>query len=385
MRPSSVVAITQTARAASKQFVRIQLKESVERLGAAGDIVLVRPGHMRNHLFPKDKASYLPLETPAQRAKRLVNEGRVEVEQASRQEQERQIAETTAKQQSLHQELGPVQLLSLRAKLERIPPITFTRRTTTNFDGKAGEIPNPPLTIQGSISVQDIVNFLRSAGFFTLETQFSPDSTFQTAIPLNELTNAQIFTVCDLTLTVAEGITGGSIDKSNRIKSTGRYELTILLNSSNTRVRIPLTVHPLPSSSSSAADAGLPSASTSAPSSLPGQTRGYATQAHSSPRMESSMRHKLEAEYGPAEITIRNDSSKHAHHAAMAAQGGGNGETHFFVEVISDKFNGMTQLKRHRAVNALLAHEFELGLHALSLKLKTFAEVDKAAPSTVSH
>lgn len=97
------------------------------------------------------------------------------------------------------------------------------------------------------------------------------------------------------------------------------------------------------------------------------------------------MRQKLEAEFGPAEINIRNDSSKHAHHAAMAAQGGGNGETHFYVEIISDKFTGIPQIKRHRAVNALLSQEFELGLHALSLRTKTFAEVDKAAPSTVSH
>ncbi len=65
----------------------------------------------------------------------------------------------------------------------------------------------------------------------------------------------------------------------------------------------------------------------------------------------------------------------------MAAQGGGNGETHFFVHVISDKFQGMTQIKRHRAVNALLQGEFERGLHALSLRTKTWAEEGKAAPT----
>ncbi len=58
--------------------------------------------------------------------------------------------------------------------------------------------------------------------------------------------------------------------------------------------------------------------------------------------MESAMRTKLETEFGPqVEVNIRNDSSKHAHHAAMAAQGGGNGETHFYVHVVSDKFAGM--------------------------------------------
>lgn len=102
--------------------------------------------------------------------------------------------------------------------------------------------------------------------------------------------------------------------------------------------------------------------------------------------METSMRTKLEAEFGPeVEVNIRNDSSKHAHHAAMAAQGGGNGETHFYVHVISDKFQGMTQIKRHRAVNALLEGEFEKGLHALSLRTKTWAEENKAKPSSTQE
>lgn len=45
------------------------------------------------------------------------------------------------------------------------------------------------------------------------------------------------------------------------------------------------------------------------------------------PSIEASMREKLTAEFRPATLNIRNDSAKHAHHAAMVAQGGGNGET----------------------------------------------------------
>ncbi|KOS14229.1 hypothetical protein Malapachy_3770 [Malassezia pachydermatis] len=93
--------------------------------------------------------------------------------------------------------------------------------------------------------------------------------------------------------------------------------------------------------------------------------------------VEESIRAKLTGEFSPAHLFIRNDSSKHAHHAAMVAQGGGNGETHFFVELVSDAFAGKTHIARHRAVNALLAPEFERGLHALSLRLKTPAEVAK--------
>ena len=47
----------------------------------------------------------------------------------------------------------------------------------------------------------------------------------------------------------------------------------------------------------------------------------------------------------------------------------------FFVELVSDRFQGKPQIARHRAVNALLAPEFERGVHALSLRLKTPEEI----------
>lgn len=43
--------------------------------------------------------------------------------------------------------------------------------------------------------------------------------------------------------------------------------------------------------------------------------------------IEESMRAKLNQEFKPQDMKIRNDSAKHAHHAAMVAQGGGSGET----------------------------------------------------------
>ena len=55
----------------------------------------------------------------------------------------------------------------------------------------------------------------------------------------------------------------------------------------------------------------------------------------------------------------------------MVAQGGGSGETHFFIDAISASFAGQAQLARHRRINALMREEFDAGLHALSLRLKT--------------
>lgn len=46
----------------------------------------------------------------------------------------------------------------------------------------------------------------------------------------------------------------------------------------------------------------------------------------------------------PLELDISNDSAAHRHHAAMKAQGGGDGETHFSVRAVSDKFEGLVCL-----------------------------------------
>ncbi|CAK9785678.1 unnamed protein product [Cutaneotrichosporon oleaginosum] len=93
--------------------------------------------------------------------------------------------------------------------------------------------------------------------------------------------------------------------------------------------------------------------------------------------VETSMQQKLIEAFQPQLIRISNDSSKHAHHAAMRAAGGGNGETHFAVAIVSSAFEGKTQIARHRLVNGLLKDEFDMGLHALSLRLKTPAEWEK--------
>ncbi|EJT52028.1 hypothetical protein A1Q2_03203 [Trichosporon asahii var. asahii CBS 8904] len=88
--------------------------------------------------------------------------------------------------------------------------------------------------------------------------------------------------------------------------------------------------------------------------------------------VETSMQQKLMEAFKPQLIRISNDSSKHSHHAPMKAIGGGSGETHFAVAIVSSEFAGKTQIARHRLVNSLLKDEFDnMGLHALSLRLKT--------------
>lgn len=71
----------------------------------------------------------------------------------------------------------------------------------------------------------------------------------------------------------------------------------------------------------------------------------------------------LMAELNPNALTVENESSGH-----NVPKGS---ETHFKVLVVSDAFENTNRVARHRLINALLATEFDAGLHALSLHLFT--------------
>lgn len=90
--------------------------------------------------------------------------------------------------------------------------------------------------------------------------------------------------------------------------------------------------------------------------------------------VETSINQKLTKLFNPHHLKIENESSKHAHHAAMRAdpEAAATGETHFNVTIVSDLFEGVAILERHRMVNECLKQELEeKGLHALSIKAKT--------------
>eukprot|EP00282_Hemiselmis_andersenii_P020513 CAMPEP_0172040092 /NCGR_PEP_ID=MMETSP1041-20130122/24293_1 /TAXON_ID=464988 /ORGANISM="Hemiselmis andersenii, Strain CCMP439" /LENGTH=100 /DNA_ID=CAMNT_0012697925 /DNA_START=27 /DNA_END=329 /DNA_ORIENTATION=+ len=84
---------------------------------------------------------------------------------------------------------------------------------------------------------------------------------------------------------------------------------------------------------------------------------------------------KLTRGLQPTELSLIDDSAKHASHAAMKGIEGG--ESHFQVKVVSDKFEGLSRVKRHQLVYSLLDEHFKAGLHALNIQAKTPAEVQK--------
>lgn len=79
-------------------------------------------------------------------------------------------------------------------------------------------------------------------------------------------------------------------------------------------------------------------------------------------RIEQQLTSKL----SPAYLSVEDESSNH--HVPAGAQ------THFKVIAVSAQFTGLNRVARHRLVNHLVAQEFELGLHALSLHLYTDEE-----------
>ena len=74
------------------------------------------------------------------------------------------------------------------------------------------------------------------------------------------------------------------------------------------------------------------------------------------------MRGLLTAAFDPVELTITDDSHKHAGHG-----GGAQGHGHFSVRIVSAKFAGMPPLARHRAIYAALGNMMTDDIHALAI------------------
>ena len=72
---------------------------------------------------------------------------------------------------------------------------------------------------------------------------------------------------------------------------------------------------------------------------------------------------KLSDAFAPAHLEVVNESYMHS-----VPKGS---ETHFKVLVVSDKFDSVATIERHRLVNTCLAEEIGNPVHALSISAKT--------------
>jgi len=82
------------------------------------------------------------------------------------------------------------------------------------------------------------------------------------------------------------------------------------------------------------------------------------------------MQSALVARFQPASITVVDESGLHVGHAGARP----GGETHYRLRMVADVFTGLSRVARQRLVYDLLREEFDTGLHALALELKTSAE-----------
>lgn len=75
----------------------------------------------------------------------------------------------------------------------------------------------------------------------------------------------------------------------------------------------------------------------------------------------------------PSRLEITDDSAHHAGHAGASPEG----ETHFGVFIVSERFEGQSRVNRQRLVNRALKSEFDTGLHALAIRAVTPEEAAK--------
>ena len=75
---------------------------------------------------------------------------------------------------------------------------------------------------------------------------------------------------------------------------------------------------------------------------------------------------KMKEELAATSVEVIDESWKHAGHAGAASGGG-----HFIVDLVSEKFEGISLLDRNRMVFDVLKEEMQGEIHALVIKAKT--------------
>ncbi len=78
------------------------------------------------------------------------------------------------------------------------------------------------------------------------------------------------------------------------------------------------------------------------------------------------IRTRLLEAFKPCEVEVRDDSHLHAGHVG-AREGGG----HYSVRIVSEEFDGLAPLARHRGVYAALREMMDGPIHALAITALT--------------
>ncbi len=84
---------------------------------------------------------------------------------------------------------------------------------------------------------------------------------------------------------------------------------------------------------------------------------------------QALIRTELEKHFQPTELLIKDQSHLHAGH-----EGARDGKGHFDVTIVSQAFDGVNRVQRHRMVYAALGNLIETDIHALRIKALTPSE-----------
>ncbi|WP_106640684.1 BolA family protein [Allosphingosinicella vermicomposti] len=79
---------------------------------------------------------------------------------------------------------------------------------------------------------------------------------------------------------------------------------------------------------------------------------------------------RLEESLDPSHLIVRDDSEQHRGHAGHDPRG----ESHFTVEIVSTRFEGLNRVQRQRLVNQALAELLKERVHALAIKARAPGE-----------
>ena len=90
-----------------------------------------------------------------------------------------------------------------------------------------------------------------------------------------------------------------------------------------------------------------------------------------SDRMEQ-IRSRLLATFAPLDCQLMDESHLHAGHAGAASGGG-----HYRVQLVSDRFEGLNRVSRHRLVYDCLNDMMHTDIHALTIIALAPSEVEK--------
>lgn len=75
------------------------------------------------------------------------------------------------------------------------------------------------------------------------------------------------------------------------------------------------------------------------------------------------IRQRLEKAFRPQSLTVEDESHLHAGH-----EGARDGRGHFRVTIVSDAFNGLNMVAKHRAIYQQMGELMQTDIHALAIE-----------------